>query len=104
MVCRERRGEVCLIQCVGGHANRAAALLAVVVGEGVAGDRPQIAQGIGDAPAQQDGIRPQQDLLRQVLRVLRCGASAQAVAVDGLHLRMQEGLGGLFVHGNHLRV
>ena len=99
-MCRERRGEVCLIQCVGGHAHRAAAPLAVVVGEAVAGDCPEIAQGIGNPPAQQDGIRPQQE----VLRVLRRGAAAQAVAVDGLHLRMQEGLGGLFVHGNHLRV
>ena len=103
-MCGERGGEVCLIQCVGGHAHRAAAPLAVVVGEDVAGDRPQIAQGIGYAPAQQGGICPQQDLLRQILCIVERGAAAQAVAVDGLHLRMQEGLGGLFVHGNHLRV
>ena len=58
MVCRERGGEVRLVQHIGGYAHRAAAPLAVVVGEGVAGDRPQIAQGIGDAPAQQRGMDP----------------------------------------------
>ena len=80
------------------YADRAPGTLAVVVGQGVAGDGPQVAFGIGGLAVQERIKGPQQDFLRQILRVLCCGAAAKAVAVDRLHPLVQEAGSLLFVH------